>query len=1306
MNAEQKKYDVFISYSHEDKVVANAIYEYLQSKNIRCFIDSHDLQKGKNWSKLLPSAIRNSRLMLAIFSHSFNISSHTDHEIAIAANRKIPILVFRITEDDFEGTKEYYLTTSNWIEAFPNPDEWFGELYKNVCILLGIKTDAPIQQVESVVNHTAFASEAELVKKGLAELRKMDGDRDLAAYYFRKAAKSGYPEAEYLIAMAYFEGDGIPHDLVIALKWLRQAAEHGDNRALYMLGHVYHYGIGIERNPMKALELYTQSAELGNGKAMKVLGSIFKSGELGVQDEQRSKEYYEQAYDAIYDKAFGECDPAAMVDLSYFYFDGENTERNYDYAVRLNQRATSYCYPPAFNNLGICYDSGMGLKKDLAKSHEMQMVAANLGLSVAMNNVSKNFLEGDGVEKSIEEHKEWRRRSAECGCVRAMHSIGDDYYHGENCETNLKKAQFWFEKAIHGGSLDAMNSLGLMYEHGDIECENGKEMAFNLYKQAALGGNVNAYYSLGDCYQKGIGTPINDVEAVRWYLKIVDIYDDLVARETDVYTSKPGAGGLTYCNLQSSKNLFAETFNNLAQIYHHSETVVPDLGLERRYKAIAAKLDPDYAESLNSQDGNIEQLEEQLIKGDAEALDKLITIYQGDKKQIERLATYAVMHNIFPTKRDYVTGYDHIDVVLKNAKVEKHQMFVDYLAANLEVARNNGSFVNCYTLFNAICREYKRGNMQISDENWDYMRKDACGILDDIFAPGYLHLRKEHFDVLFPGYSPERIANGDFYDERHFKLFYSAHTNYKRSLVSSDVGLMEVFEPMTLNPLRQAIIDSANCEVVNIGELPKAYGFFTSAYTALCERYPQIKRVALDAMDFEKLVPIASIERMHECSMQVLKALISVRELMGGAWSAIVEDITNHEKLLDMAEAMELDSDVRLLIISYVEMQIELDTFFTYASKVQNAHLDNDRQSVADELNAYVARLDAHAIPHSLPHYTMDNIPNGSCNSSEPYSQSFISDSLDTDIDSQKALADDYYYGHNGRAVDYEKAAKLYRMAANEGDAYSQYSLGYCYDKGHGVPQLPAEAFKWYRKAAEQDYNSAQISLGLCYEKGVGVEKNATEAVRWYTKAAEDGSARAQCNLGVCYSKGIGVDVDHDKAFKWLLRSAEQGNARAQDLIGDAYYYGRGVSQDRKEAVKWYRKSADQDYLSAMYDLGWSYYKGQGVEQDYAEAFRLFSRSAEMGDSASQQCLGEFYENGYGVEADAEKAVYWYGKAMKQDNPRSIFSMARCYENGVGVEKSIDKALEFYRMAAEKGNKEAQQALDRLEAQPSVNEQD
>jgi hypothetical protein len=51
MSAEQKKYDVFISYSHADKSIAEAIFAFLTDKKIRCFIDSRDLQKGKNWAK-------------------------------------------------------------------------------------------------------------------------------------------------------------------------------------------------------------------------------------------------------------------------------------------------------------------------------------------------------------------------------------------------------------------------------------------------------------------------------------------------------------------------------------------------------------------------------------------------------------------------------------------------------------------------------------------------------------------------------------------------------------------------------------------------------------------------------------------------------------------------------------------------------------------------------------------------------------------------------------------------------------------------------------------------------------------------------------------------------------------------------------------------------------------------------------------------------------------------------------------------------------------------------------------------------
>jgi large subunit ribosomal protein L7/L12 len=65
-------------------------------------------------------------------------------------------------------------------------------------------------------------------------------------------------------------------------------------------------------------------------------------------------------------------------------------------------------------------------------------------------------------------------------------------------------------------------------------------------------------------------------------------------------------------------------------------------------------------------------------------------------------------------------------------------------------------------------------------------------------------------------------------------------------------------------------------------------------------------------------------------------------------------------------------------------------------------------------------------------------------------------------------LADDYYYGRNGKSKDRKKAVEHFRIAVEAGHAYSQYSLGWCYEKGQGVEQDAQEAEKLYRKAAEQ----------------------------------------------------------------------------------------------------------------------------------------------------------------------------------------------------------------------------------------------
>ena len=210
MSSEQKRYDVFISYSHEDKIVAEGICGFLESKKIRCFIDYRDIPKGAPWPNVIPPAIRDSKLVLAVFSKDFNTSDQTDNEISIAANRKIPVLVFRITDDSFEGAKEYFLIKSNWIEAFPDPQKCFGELYHNICILTGITEDTGVKEADTPsVSH--INKEESSIQKGLRILKSEDGDKEMAVYFFHKAAKDGNPEGEYQLGKAYYHGTGVPH---------------------------------------------------------------------------------------------------------------------------------------------------------------------------------------------------------------------------------------------------------------------------------------------------------------------------------------------------------------------------------------------------------------------------------------------------------------------------------------------------------------------------------------------------------------------------------------------------------------------------------------------------------------------------------------------------------------------------------------------------------------------------------------------------------------------------------------------------------------------------------------------------------------------------------------------------------------------------------------------------------------------------------------------------------------------------------------------------------------------------------------
>jgi uncharacterized protein len=90
----------------------------------------------------------------------------------------------------------------------------------------------------------------------------------------------------------------------------------------------------------------------------------------------------------------------------------------------------------------------------------------------------------------------------------------------------------------------------------------------------------------------------------------------------------------------------------------------------------------------------------------------------------------------------------------------------------------------------------------------------------------------------------------------------------------------------------------------------------------------------------------------------------------------------------------------------------------------------------------------------------------------------------------------------------YERAMRLLRPLAAEGDPRAQYQIGVMHEEGWGVPRVYSEALGWLLQAADKG-DDAQNHLGFLYFYGRGVKKDYVTAYMWFDLAAADGVAHA-----------------------------------------------------------------------------------------------------------------------------------------------------------------------------------------------------
>lgn len=203
----------------------------------------------------------------------------------------------------------------------------------------------------------------------------------------------------------------------------------------------------------------------------------------------------------------------------------------------------------------------------------------------------------------------------------------------------------------------------------------------------------------------------------------------------------------------------------------------------------------------------------------------------------------------------------------------------------------------------------------------------------------------------------------------------------------------------------------------------------------------------------------------------------------------------------------------------------------------------------------------------------------------------------------------------NFKKEDGEKAEKIFRLAEESDVAIAKnFLLAWCYKQGFGVEKNYQEAARLYRLTAEQGYAAAQNSLAFCYRNGEGVEKDLTAAVRLYRLAADQDYAAAQNNLAFCYRNGEGIEKDLTEAVRLYRLVADKGYAAAQNELAICYYRGDGIGKDLTEAVRLFRLAADQGHAAAQSNLAVLYENGNGVGKNLEEALRLYRLAAAKGN--------------------------------------------------------------------------------------------
>ena len=246
---------------------------------------------------------------------------------------------------------------------------------------------------------------------------------------------------------------------------------------------------------------------------------------------------------------------------------------------------------------------------------------------------------------------------------------------------------------------------------------------------------------------------------------------------------------------------------------------------------------------------------------------------------------------------------------------------------------------------------------------------------------GNLSKIRQYLQLFYPEYRKEK-AISDILNNRHTvdaDILFTLSTADNRSevyLASQDRLLEKLYAPIITNPqLYKTIIELNDTDLMgkDESELAQCIVNLTSSYGIICKknRISPCEIYTLDTLSFYPYIKIADLALLRK---QGFRALLSIKDVDPIIQNKFLNSLDGDEMLLNVCEEIK-DQDVQLFLISFVELNIDIESLEIMSFNLLKSYRNNNVEPLVEHLNDFVNRLETCNIQHDLPIFTTHNLP-------------------------------------------------------------------------------------------------------------------------------------------------------------------------------------------------------------------------------------------------------------------------------------------------------------------------------------------